>query len=90
MEDQGRRRPGQGRTAGRRGAEPRAVEGERSRGASQERSGQAGAGRGRLRRETTLTICEIAKRLHIGSRKSLNNKLYLGAKAREKGPKVTN
>jgi hypothetical protein len=31
----------------------------------------------RLRRETTLTIRQIAKRLHMGSWKSLNNKLYL-------------
>jgi hypothetical protein len=41
---------------------------------------------GRLRRETTLTIREITKRLHLGSWKSLNHKLYLAAKAREKGP----
>jgi hypothetical protein len=32
---------------------------------------------GRLRRETTLTIREIAQRLHMGSWKSLNNRLYL-------------
>jgi REP element-mobilizing transposase RayT len=31
----------------------------------------------RLRRETTLTIRQIAQRLHMGSWKSLNNKLYL-------------
>ena len=35
----------------------------------------------RLRRETTLTIRQIAQRLHMGSWKSLNNKLYLAAKA---------
>ena len=34
----------------------------------------------RLRRETTLTVREIAKRLHTGSWKSLNNKLYLAKK----------
>ena len=38
----------------------------------------------RLRRETTLTIREIARRLHMGSWKSLNNKLYLAGKARDK------
>src|SRR6266478_6190003 len=32
---------------------------------------------GRLRRETTLTIRQIAQRLQMGSWKSLNNKLYL-------------
>ena len=37
----------------------------------------------RLRRETTLTIREIAQRLHLGSWKSLNNKLYLARKAKE-------
>ena len=31
----------------------------------------------RLRRETTLTIREIGQRLHMGSWKSLNNRLYL-------------
>ena len=36
----------------------------------------------RLRRETTLTIREIARRLGMGSWKSLNNKLYLARKAR--------
>lgn len=35
----------------------------------------------RLRKETTLTMREIAKRLHMGSWKSLNNKLYLASKA---------
>lgn len=35
----------------------------------------------RLRKETTLTIREIAGRLHMGSWKSLNNKLYLAGKA---------
>jgi REP-associated tyrosine transposase len=38
----------------------------------------------RLRGETTLTIREIAQRLHMGSWKSLNNKLYLARKARGK------
>jgi hypothetical protein len=33
----------------------------------------------RLRRETTLTIRQMAQRLHMGSWKSLNNKLYLAA-----------
>jgi len=41
----------------------------------------------RLRRETTLTIREIAQRLHLGSWKSLNNRLYLAGKAREKESK---
>jgi putative transposase len=41
----------------------------------------------RLRRETTLTIREIAERLHLGSWKSLNNRLYLAGKARQKGSK---
>ena len=36
----------------------------------------------RLRRETTLTIRQIAQRLHMGSWKSLNNKLYLAAKGK--------
>ena len=36
----------------------------------------------KLRRETTLTIREIAGRLHMGSWKSLNNKLYLAARAK--------
>jgi hypothetical protein len=39
----------------------------------------------RLRRETTLTIRKIAGRLHVGTWKSLNNKLYLAAKAKDKG-----
>ncbi len=34
----------------------------------------------RLRRETTLTVRQIAERLHMGSWKSLNNKLYLRRK----------
>jgi hypothetical protein len=38
----------------------------------------------RLRRETTLTIREIAQRLHLGSWKSLNNRLYLAGKAEKK------
>ncbi len=41
----------------------------------------------RLRRETTLTIRQIAKRLHMGSWKSLNNKLYLAGKAKGEKPK---
>ncbi|HWW01833.1 MAG TPA: hypothetical protein VNZ64_19190, partial [Candidatus Acidoferrum sp.] len=41
----------------------------------------------RLRRETTLTIREIAERLHLGSWKSLNNRLYLAGKARQKESK---
>jgi REP element-mobilizing transposase RayT len=36
----------------------------------------------RLRRETTLTIRQIAERLSMGSWKSLNNKLYLFGKER--------
>ena len=36
----------------------------------------------RLSRETTLTIREIAGRLRMGSWKSLNNKLYLAARAK--------
>jgi len=36
-----------------------------------------------LRRETTLTIREIAGRLRMGSWKSLNNKLYQRRKAHE-------
>jgi hypothetical protein len=38
----------------------------------------------RLRRETTLTIRQIALRLQMGSWKSLNNKLYLHKKAAAK------
>ncbi len=38
----------------------------------------------RLRRKTTLTLRQIAQRLHLGSWQSLNNQLYLRAK-REKG-----
>jgi hypothetical protein len=34
----------------------------------------------RLRRETTLTVHEIADRLRMGSWKSLNNKLYLAGR----------
>jgi hypothetical protein len=41
----------------------------------------------RLRRETTLTIREIARRLEMGSWKSLNNKLYLAGKAKNEQPK---
>jgi REP element-mobilizing transposase RayT len=41
----------------------------------------------RLRRETTLTIRQIAQRLQMGSWKSLNNKLYLAGKGKTKGPK---
>jgi hypothetical protein len=40
----------------------------------------------RLRRETTLTIRQIARRLHMGSWKSLNNKLYLRNKTAAKEP----
>jgi hypothetical protein len=42
---------------------------------------------GRLRRETTLTIREIAQRLHMGSWKSLNNRLYLAGKKNAKESK---
>jgi REP element-mobilizing transposase RayT len=38
----------------------------------------------RLRRETTLTLRQIAQRLHMGSWKSLNNKLYLRNQAARK------
>jgi len=38
----------------------------------------------RLRRETTLTMREIAARLHMGSWKSLNAKLHQWRKANEK------
>ncbi|HEY2953593.1 MAG TPA: hypothetical protein VGK40_13470, partial [Verrucomicrobiae bacterium] len=38
----------------------------------------------RLRRETTLTIRQIAERLHLGSWKSLNNKLYLCSRGKGK------
>ena len=41
----------------------------------------------RLRRETTLTIREIAQRMHMGSWKSLNNKLYLAGKQAAKESK---
>lgn len=34
----------------------------------------------RLRRETTLTMRQIARRLHMGSWKSLNNQIYLAGK----------
>ena len=37
----------------------------------------------RLRKETTLIIRQIADRLHMGSWKSLNNKLYLAGKKRK-------
>jgi len=40
----------------------------------------------RLRRETTLTIREIADRLRMGSWKSLNNKLYLAGRLKDKAP----
>lgn len=40
----------------------------------------------RLRRETTLTIRQIAQRLQMGSWKSLNNQLYLRSKAASKEP----
>ena len=41
----------------------------------------------RLRRETTLSIREIAQRLHMGSWQSLNNKLYLASKAKSEKAK---
>jgi len=40
----------------------------------------------RLRRETTLTVREIASRLQMGSWKSLNNRLYLAGKAKAQSP----
>jgi hypothetical protein len=42
---------------------------------------------GRLRRETTLTVREIAQRLRMGSWKSLNNRLYLAGKQNAKESK---
>lgn len=42
----------------------------------------------RLRQETTLTIRQIAERLHLGSWKSLNNKLYLRSRAKGNRNKV--
>jgi len=42
----------------------------------------------RMRRETTLTIRQISERLRMGSWKSLNNKLYLRSKSKEKHNKV--
>jgi REP element-mobilizing transposase RayT len=44
---------------------------------------------GQLRRETTLTIREIAQRLHMGSWKSLNNRLYLAGKRNAKKSRST-
>jgi hypothetical protein len=44
---------------------------------------------GQLRRETTLTIREIAQRLHMGSWKSLNNSLYLAGKRNAKKSRST-
>ena len=41
----------------------------------------------RLRRETTLTIRQIAQRLEMGSWKSLNHKLYLRRQAEQGGKK---
>jgi hypothetical protein len=38
----------------------------------------------RLRRHTTLTIRQMAERLHLGSWKSLNNKLYLRSRGKGK------
>jgi hypothetical protein len=38
----------------------------------------------RLRRETLLTIGEIAERLHMGRRKTLSSKLHHWRKAHEK------
>ena len=39
----------------------------------------------RLRRPTTLTVRQIAERLHTGGWKNLNNKLYLRSKKKAKG-----
>ncbi len=39
----------------------------------------------RLSRETTLTIRDIARRFHMGSWKSLNNRLHLATKAEREG-----
>ena len=39
-------------------------------------------------RETTLTIRQIAERLHLGSWKSLNNNLYLRSQGKGKRNKV--
>ena len=41
-----------------------------------------------LRRETTLTTRQIPERLHLRSRKSLNNKLYLHCKRNEQRKQV--
>ena len=41
----------------------------------------------RLRRETTLTIRQIAERLRLGSWQSLNNKLYLLRQAKHERSK---
>ena len=41
----------------------------------------------RLKRQTTLTIRQLADRLSMGSRKSLTNRLYLPGKARNARPK---
>ena len=38
----------------------------------------------RLRKETTLTVPQVAQRLHMGSWKSLRNRLYLRNKAKRK------
>jgi hypothetical protein len=38
----------------------------------------------RLRRETTLTISEIAQRLHMGGRKSFSSQLHQRRKTNEK------
>jgi hypothetical protein len=43
----------------------------------------------RLRRETTLTVAQIARRLHCGSWKSFRNKLYLRRNAKMKGTSDT-
>jgi hypothetical protein len=37
-----------------------------------------------LRRQTTFTIRQIAERLHLGSWKSFNNKLYLRSRGNGK------
>ena len=41
----------------------------------------------RLRRDTTLTIGDIAQRLHMGSRKTLSSKLHQWKKTHEKQPR---
>jgi hypothetical protein len=43
-----------------------------------------------MRRESTLTVAEIAQRLCMGSRKSLNGKLHRWRKLNEKQKKEIN